>query len=218
MGQSPPQLMAHDVRYGLYLRPSLAMSRAQAGIHDLLARQYGLQAAGRFPPHATLKGFFRATVTTAQLRAQLNQMLAGRPTFTVFNRGVLAFGQDGIVLDIHRTPTGAANTALQELHEAALEALLPVVHADCEFTWTDPGAGERFHAHLTLAFADIPAPYFQEVLRFVRDAEPVGPASFLADTVQLLAFTSDRWNGRWWERMRWRLVDSWPLDPAASRR
>jgi hypothetical protein len=109
-----------------------------------------------------------------------------------------------------RATTGAANTALQELHEAALEALLPVVHEDCEFTWTDPGAGERFHAHLTLAFADIPAPYFQEVLRFVRDAEPVGPASFLADTVQLLAFTSDRWNGRWWERMRWRLVDSWP--------
>jgi hypothetical protein len=29
MGQSPPQLVAHDVRYGLYLRPSLAMSRAR---------------------------------------------------------------------------------------------------------------------------------------------------------------------------------------------
>jgi hypothetical protein len=143
MGQSPAQPVAHDVRHGLYLRPSLAMSRAQASIHDLLAHQYGLHAAGRFPPHATLKGFFPSTVNTAQLRARLNPTLAGRPAFTVFNRGV-AFGHDGIVLDIHRSPTGAPNTALQELHEAALEALLPVVHEDCEFTWTDPGAGDRF--------------------------------------------------------------------------
>ena len=34
-----------------------------------------------------------------------------------------------------------------------------MVHEDCEFTWTDPGAGERFHALLTLAFADIPTAY-----------------------------------------------------------
>jgi 2'-5' RNA ligase len=218
MGQTATQPVASDVRYGLYLRPSLAMSRAQASLHDLLARQYGLHAAGRFPPHATLKGFFRATVNTAQLRARLTPMLAGRPAFTVFNRGVVVFGQDGIVLDVHRTPAGTPNAALQQLHEAALEALLPVVHEDCEFTWTDPGAGERFHAHLTLAFADIPAARFQEVLRFAREAEPIGPASFLADTVHLLAFTSDRWDGPWWESLRWRLLDSWQLGPAARRR
>lgn len=212
MGQSAAvPVTRDDVRYGLYLRPSLAMSRAQANLHDVLARQYGLHAAGRFPPHATLKGFFRSTLNTAQLRARLTTVLTGRPAFTVFNHGVLAFGHDGIVLDIHRTPTGAPNTALRELHEAALAALLPVVHQDCEFTWTDPGAGERFHAHLTLAFADIPTAYFQEVLRFVRDAEPVGPSSFLADTVHLLAFTSDRWDGPWWESLRWRLLNSWHL-------
>lgn len=217
MSHSAAQPVTRDVRYGLYLRPSLAMSRAQANIHDLLARQYGLHAAGRFPPHATLKGFFRATVDPAQLRARLGPVLAGRSAFTVFNHGVLAFGHDGIVLDIHRPPGGAPNASLQDLHEAALEALLPVVHEDCEFTWTDPGAGERFHAHLTLAFADIPTAHFQEVLRFVREAEPVGPPSFLADTVHLLAFTSDAWDGPWWESLRWRLLDSWQLDtPARS--
>jgi hypothetical protein len=207
--------VAPDVRYGLYLRPSLAMSRAQADLHDLLARQYGLRAAGRFPPHATVKGFFRSTVSPAQLSARLSKPLTGRPAFTVFNRGVVAFGRDGIVLDIHRTPIGAPNGALEDLHQAALDALLPVVHEDCEFTWTDPGAGDRFHAHLTLAFADIPAQLFDEVLGFVREAEPVGPASFLADAVHLLAFTSDRWDGPWWESLRWRFLESWRLVPPA---
>jgi hypothetical protein len=58
----------------LYLRPSLAMGSAQAGIHDLLARQYGLHAAGRFPPHATVKGFFRSTVGAADLSGRLGRL------------------------------------------------------------------------------------------------------------------------------------------------
>ena len=50
-----------DVRFGLYLRPPLAMSRAQAELHDIVARQYGSMCAGRFMPHATIKGFFGLT-------------------------------------------------------------------------------------------------------------------------------------------------------------
>jgi hypothetical protein len=212
MSNSSAHPLVHGVRYGFYLRPSLAMSRVQAGLHDLLARQYGLLAASRFPPHATLKGFFRSTATTEELTARLGAMLAGRPAFTVFNYGVVAFGHEAIVLDIHRTPVGERNAALQELHEAALDALLPLVHQDCEFTWTDQGTRERFHAHLTLAFADIPAARFEEIIGFVRDAEPIGPPSFLADTLHFLAFTSDRWDGAWWEKLRWSLVESWRLD------
>jgi hypothetical protein len=47
MGTSAAQPVAHNVRHGVYLRPSLAMSRAQATIHDLLARQYGLHEPSR---------------------------------------------------------------------------------------------------------------------------------------------------------------------------
>ncbi len=204
--------LAPGVRYGFYLRPSLAMSRAQADLHGLLARQYGLLAASRFPPHATLKGFFRSTAGTEELTARLRAMLAGRPAFPVFNDGVMAFGHEAIVLDIDRTEVGQRNAALRDLHEGALDALLPLVDQDGEFTWTDPGIRERFHAHLTLAFADIPAARFEEIIGFVRDAEPIGPRSFLADTLHLLAFTSDRWDGTWWETLRWRLVESWHLD------
>jgi hypothetical protein len=39
-----------------------------------------------------------------------------------------------------------------------------------------------------------------------RKAEPIGPPSFLAEVVHLLAFTSDRWKGWWWETLRWKLL------------
>ena len=70
---------------------------------------------------------------------------------------------------------------------------------------------ERFRAHLTLAMANVPERFFEEVLAFVREADPIGPSSFLAETVQLLAFHSEDWEGRWWETLRWRLLRSWPL-------
>jgi hypothetical protein len=191
------------------------MSRAQATIHDLLARQYGLHAAGRFPPHATLKGFFRSTVSAERRSARLRTGLTVGPPSPFSTTACWPLAKTASFWTSIAPRQGAPNAALQDLHEAALDALLPLVHEDCEFTWSDPGAGERFHAHLTLAFADIPTARFQELLQFVREAQPVGPSSFLADTLHLLAFTSDRWDGPWWESLRWRLLDSWHLDEPA---
>jgi hypothetical protein len=36
------------------------MSRAQAAMHDVLRRQFGLQVGGQFMPHATIMSFFRS--------------------------------------------------------------------------------------------------------------------------------------------------------------
>lgn len=196
-------------RYGLYLRPALAMCRAQVEIHHLLERQYGLRVAGRFMPHATIKGFFRSDAPISEMMARLDASLASIRSFAVRNHGVVPVGNLSIVLDIH----GAAevrNPALTALHQAALDALLPLVHPDCEFT---PGEwkGPSFFAHLTLAMADIPAPFFDEVLAFVKDAEPIGPAEFRAEVVQLFAFESDDWSGRWGETLQWELLHSWRL-------
>lgn len=201
-----------DRRYGFYLRPSFAMCRAQIEIHALLERQYGLRAAGRFMPHATIKGFFRSDGSVAEMVSRLDVSLAGFRPFTVFNHGVAPYGNLAIVLDIHGLSGQQRNPALFALHRAALDALLPLVHADCEFApgeWTD----EFFRAHLTLAMSDIPAPFFDEVLAFVTDAEPIGPPEFLADVVQLFSFESDEWSGRWWETLRWQLLHSWHLPP-----
>lgn len=204
-----------EIRYGFYLRPSFAMCRAQAEVHDLLQRQYGLQAAGRFMPHGTIKGFFRSDASPAEIVARLDPVVSGLEPFSIYNGGVVAYRDHAIVIDIHHTPDGERNEPLQALHEAAVAALAPLVHPACEFTPREP-SGDRFRAHLTLAMADIPAPFFDEIFRFVREADPVGPSSFLLKVVQLWAFTSEAWNGPWWETLRWELLHSWQLAPVSA--
>jgi hypothetical protein len=202
-----------DRRYAVYLRPSYEMSRAQAEVHDVVARQYGLRAAGNFMPHATIKGFFRSEVSEGRIAACLDAVLNGREAFDVFNGGIVAFGRDGIAIDVNGTPEGAPNGPLQDLHQTVMDTVMPLVDPACEFTReeTEWAAYERFRAHLTLAMADVPEHLLDEVLAFVREADPIGPPSFLADTVQFFAFRSDDWAGRWWETLRWQLLRSWTL-------
>jgi len=201
---------SEQIRYGFYLRPSFSMSRAQVEIHEILRHQYGLHVASSFMPHATLKGFFRSDAPVATIVARLDTALAGREPFVVYNNGVVPFRTSAIVVLVQHLPDGKTNQPLQALHEAALDALLPLVHPACNFTPRE-WYGKRFAAHLTLAMADIPEPHFAEILRFVRAAAPILPASFVADTLQLFAFTSDDWAGRWWETMRWELLHSWAM-------
>ena len=178
----------------------------------MLERQYGLRAAGNFMPHATIKGFFRSEASEGSIAARLDAVLDGREAFKVFNRGIIPFGRDGIAIDINSTSEGTPNVPLQDLHQAMMDALMTLVDPACEFTRKEMElAYERFRAHLTLAMADVPEHLFDEVLAFVREADPIGPSSFLADTVQFVAFHSEDWEGRWWETLRWRLLRSWPL-------
>jgi hypothetical protein len=114
-----------DIRFGWYLRPSYAMCRAQAEMHDLLRRQYGLVTGGAFMP--------------------------------------------------------------------------------------TEGAMEGFHAHLTLAMADLPPVLHREVLEFVREAGPIGPEQFTAEYFHLFAFRSETWGGAWWPTLTWKLLYSWRL-------
>jgi hypothetical protein len=203
-----------DRRFGVYLRPSPAMCRAQAELHDLLARQYNLHAAGRFMPHVTLKGFFRSDASLETIVARLVAALAGRAAFPVWNGGVVPYLKSAIVLDVHRDEQRNTNAPLQRLHEAAFDAVLPLVRADCDFT-PEEWSGPRFHAHLTLAMADVPERFFDEILAFVQAFESIGPRTFTAEIVQLFAFASDDWPGRWLETLRWELLHSWQL-PAAG--
>lgn len=204
-----------DLRYGFYLRPSFAMSRAQAEIHDLLARQFNLQVAGKFMPHATIKGFFKTEATREELVARLDAMMAGRTAFMVHNNGLVPFLRGGIGLIVQNLPDGSPNLALQQLHEAAMDALQPVIASDCNFSRRE-GVRERFVAHLTLAMADIPAWGFDDVLSFVAQAQPIGPASFLAESLDLFAFESHDWRGEWWRDFSWRWLHAWTLPGTAS--
>ncbi len=198
------------IRYGWYLRPSYAMSRAQADMHDLLQRQFGLIGGGVFMPHATLKGFFRSDAPVAEIADAFGKAVAGHEPFAVYNRGPVGWGRGSIVMDIHHTAEGHRNEALQALHEAGWNEITPLVHPACAFTAIE-WAVERFTAHLTLAMADLREELFDEVIAFVQDAGPVGPETFTAEYVHLYAFQSDDWTGRWWETLEWSLLQSWRL-------
>lgn len=199
-----------NVRYGFYMRPNAEMCRAQAGIHDLLARQYNLRVAGRFMPHATIKGFFRSEAPVADMVAALDSTLAGKTPIQIANGGPVAFGTSAIVIDVHHDQGGMTNQALHAIHEAAIETLLPFVHPNCDFT-PNEWLGPMFHAHLTLAMADLKPRFFAEVLDFIRNLGPIGPEQFTADTFQLVAFTSPSWSGEWWRDFEWELLHSWRL-------
>lgn len=198
------------IRYGWYLRPSYAMSRALAEMHDLLRRQFGLIGGGVFMPHATLKGFFRSGAPVNEIAQAFGKAVAGHEPFAVYNRGPVGWGRGSIVMDIHHTSDGERNEAMQALHEAGFNAIQPLVHPECDFTPVE-WAMERFTAHLTLVMADMREELCDEVMAFVREAGPIGPEVFTAEYVHLYAFQSEEWAGRWWETLDWTLLQSWRL-------
>lgn len=204
-----------DVSYGWYLRPSYAMSRAQAEMHDLLRRQFGLVAGGVFMPHATIKGFFRSDATIPELIASFDTAVVGHETFTVYNKGPVPFGRTSVVLNINETPDGAVNAPLLALHQSAWNAVTPLVHPACPVTPREP-AMDRFHAHLTLAMADLREDFFDEVFAFINDATPLGPDSFPAEYCHLFAFRSKNWAGDWWNTLEWQWLHNWKLGSRAE--
>ncbi len=198
------------VRFGFYLRPSYAMCRAQAEMHDLLRRQFGLQVGGQFMPHATIMSFFRSDAPIAGIESVIDGAVRGHAPFTVSNNGPKPHKRSGVSLDVHHNADGSPNAALQAMHESAFAAITPLVHPECEFAFNG-WAGENFRAHLTLAMADIPETMFDEILAFIESAAPIGPAQFLAEYFTLYAFQSDDWGGAWWRTLTWRPIRTWRL-------
>ena len=201
--------MSDRVRYGYYLRPSAEMCEAQVRVHRLLEHQYGLKVAGKFMPHCTIKGFFKSGRSETDICNAAASISYGIAPFPVFNNG-LGSGKLATTLSIMFEPDGSRNGALQTLHQRAIDVLLPLVSEDCNFT-ADEDISDRFHAHLTLAMADIPVSIRQEVVEFCQELEPVGPRSFKAERLHLYAFESPDWDGEWWRDFRWRLIESWRL-------
>jgi 2'-5' RNA ligase len=199
-----------DVRYGFYLRPSPEMCRAQAEIHHLLERQYGLRAAGQFMPHATIKGFFRSSMPVEHLAELFNGVMQSCNPLPVWNHGVVSLRPKAIVLNIALDVEGARNEPLKRLHDNVFEVLRPAIDPGCHFTAAEL-TGDLFLPHLTLAMADIDLAFFDEIAQFVKALEPIGPDSFTADTFHLYRFWSEAWNDRWWESLHWQLLHSWRL-------
>ncbi len=199
-----------QIRWGLYLRPDARTCRDQAGIHELLTRQYGLRAGGSFMPHATVKGFFLSPSSEDDLIAALEPVLSRAVPFPVHNAGPVRFGPATVVLDIQRQADGSNNDAFTTFHTACLEALIPHIDPNCPNTPRE-GVRDRFHGHLTLSMADCPPWLGDEVAQFIDDLRPIGSPDFTARHIHLFAFTSADWGGQWWDTLRWRLCHAWTL-------
>jgi len=209
----PPIEQNPEIRFGWYLRPSYAMCRAQAEMHDLLRRQFGLIDGGTFMLHATIKGFFRSDAPLAEIVGAFDRAVIGHTAFPVVNRGPIPFGPRSVVLNIHHLEDGSRNEALQAIHEAAWREIGPLIHPECEFSPVD-GNGASFHAHLTLAMADVPSFAYDEIFAFIQDACPIGPERFTAEYFHLFAFHSEDWDGSWWSSLTWTFLHSWRLAAA----
>jgi len=199
-----------DIRFGFYLRPSYPISRAQTMMHDLLHRQFGLVAGGKFMPHATIKGFFRSDATLASIVAACDRATAGVAAIPIENHGVMAFGRGGLALNVNEDAHGNRNEPLYRFHCRVWDEVEPLIHPDCTFSPRE-GKREQFFAHLTLAMADIPDFAFEEIQEFVRQAEPLGEPRFLAEYFHLYAFHSDDWGGEWWHTLEWKILQAWKL-------
>lgn len=199
-----------DIRFGWYLRPSRQMSDAQIKIHRLLQYQYGMIGGGVFMPHATIKGFFRSDAAVSEIVAAFDRAVAGKSAYTVHNAGARVSGKGSIILDIHHNADGSVNMAQQQLHESGWQEISPLIHPECNFTPVE-GSMERFWAHLTLAMADLPEPFFDEIWDFVHADGPIGPETFTAEYLHLFAFHSQDWHGNWWETLTWKLLHGWRL-------
>jgi len=194
-------------RYAVYLIPPYPVSRQVAEIHRLLEKQFGLKAAGRFQVHATLKGFFKKTPGPLEpITARLDDVFANQNPLLVaaedLRRDEIGFGLNLSLLN------GATNQPLFDFRERIVDAVRPFIAPDCDFVAADLGV--PFRAHITLAFRDIPAPYYDQIVDWVQDALP-GPQPFLASTFHFLEFHSSQWEGAWWEDLSWRLLKSWRL-------
>lgn len=199
-----------SIRYGWYLRPSLAMCQAQISIHTLLERQYGMIGGGVFMPHATIKGFFRSDATVGEIIAAFDAAVEGHHAYTVYNAGPFGYGKTGISLDVHHNADGSVNMAQQKLHESAWQHIMPLVHPECDFCPRE-AALDRFRAHLTLSMSDQREDLFDEIFAFIQEEGPIGPSTFLAQYFHLFAFQSEEWAGEWWHTLEWKLLHSWKL-------
>ena len=203
-------------RYGLFLRPPATLARVQADVHALLRAQYGLVAAGAFPPHMTILGHVATHAPDERVIDAAAEAVAGVPPVHLFNRG-LALHHGGICHDIGSLRSGEPNPELLNLFRRAKSAFEPLL---AELPGEYRGGvrdEEKFYGHMSLAAHDLALrpDLTQEVLRFLEELDIAAAGDYVVDTATLYKFeTSTGWDAQWWEGMRWRHLRSFALKPA----
>jgi len=105
--------------------PPLAMSRAQAEIHDLVARPVRQHVRRPFMPMRRSR-ILPLRRSVDEMVAALDQSWRATDPFEDVNRGMIRFGKSGgPVLDIQHLADRTTNPAMQALHEGIFTAVRP---------------------------------------------------------------------------------------------
>ncbi|MCP4358470.1 MAG: 2'-5' RNA ligase family protein [Chloroflexi bacterium] len=196
-----------DFRFAVYLIPPYRVAQPMTEVHQMLHKQFGLVAAGRFQVHATIKGFFKkADGPMNELEDRLETLFTKQRPFPVHFNGY-HIDEVGIGLNISLIGD-RPNPEMTALREQTVSAIRPFIAPDCDFATKD--LGNPFAAHITLAFRDIPLNLYDDVLAYLQEA-PLPTVPFSAQTYHFLQFSSQDWNGAWWETLQWQLLKSWHI-------
>jgi len=196
-----------DFRFAVYMIPLYQIARPVTEVHQMLHKQFGFVAASRFQVHVTIKGFFKKVDgPLTELNDRLDAVFTKQQPFPVHFSG-LRIDDVGIGLNISRIGD-TLNPEMLALREQVVTAVRPFIAPDCDFVEAD--LGEPYKAHITLALRDIPLNMYDDVLAYLQDA-PLPNNPFIAQTYHFLQFSSQDWNGKWWETLQWKLLNSWRI-------
>ena len=199
--------MTPSSRYAVYLIPPYPISRDVAEIHALLEKQFGFKAAGRFQVHATIKGFFKKTPGPLEpIIERLDAVFAAQRSFNV---QFIGYRIDDIGIGLNLATHEEEGDELLAFRERVVDAVRPFIAPDCDFVVSD--LGRPFQGHITLAFRDIPTDLYDHVFSWLADA-PIPTGSFTTRSFHFLEFSSNQWDGPWWEDLTWRRLKSWRLE------
>ncbi len=155
-----------DSRFAVYLIPPYQLSKGVAEVHALLRKQFGFEAADRFPVHCTMKGFFKKTGDPVEkLQEELDgffeDQLPVQVSVEEFRIDPIGFGLSLKTLD------GKLNSPFLDLREAIVDIVRPYIAEDCDFKAHD--LGRPFHPHITFSFRDIPNELYDDVFKWMED-------------------------------------------------
>jgi len=167
-------------KYFLALLPPMLLAEQLAQLKEQLQERFHVKYALKSPSHLTLKmPFSYNEAKEAQLQEQLMQFLKEQDPFLVEVAGIGNFGQRVIY---HRVIPCENLTSLQIGLRSFCKKSLHLV---------EELSDRNFQPHLTLAYKDLKASQFDEVLAFAR--ENAVAAEFMADKLFLLKRVEGRW-------------------------
>jgi 2'-5' RNA ligase len=167
-------------KYFLALMPSAPLAEQLTHLKVQLQEQFQVKYALKSPSHLTLKmPFSYNEAKEVQLQELLLQSLKEQDPFLVKIAGIGSFGQRVIYHRVNSCET------LANLQAGLRSFCKKSLHLAEELS------DRNFQPHLTLAYKDLKAGHFVEVLAFAR--EQAFKAEFLADRLFVLKRVEGRW-------------------------